>query len=52
VAQASPSQQEARGSAPVFVPEMRRINISDGTIFDRQRVESEDTCQAESYEPI
>ena len=30
VAQASPSQQEARGSAPVFVPEMRRINISDG----------------------
>jgi hypothetical protein len=29
-----------------------RINISDGTIFDRQRVEPEDTCQAESYEPI
>src|SRR6185437_1846784 len=29
-----------------------RINISDGTIFDRQRVEPEDTCQDESYEPI
>jgi|SRR5665213_1961133 len=29
-----------------------RINISDGTIFDRQRVEPEDTCLAENFEPI
>jgi hypothetical protein len=29
-----------------------RINISDGTIFDRQRVEPEDTCMAESFQPI
>jgi hypothetical protein len=29
-----------------------RINISSGTIYDRQRVEPEDTCLAESFEPI
>ena len=29
-----------------------RISISDGTIFDRQRVEPEDTCMAETFQPI
>jgi hypothetical protein len=29
-----------------------RININDGTIFDRQRVEPEDTCLVETFEPI
>ena len=29
-----------------------RINISDGTIYDRQRVEPEDTCLVETFEPI
>ena len=29
-----------------------RIAINDGTIFDRQRVEGEDTCASESFEPI
>jgi hypothetical protein len=29
-----------------------RININDGTIFDRQRVEPEDTCFVETFEPI
>ena len=29
-----------------------RISISNGLIYDRQRVETEDTCATESYEPI
>jgi hypothetical protein len=29
-----------------------RISINDGTIFDRQRVEAEDTCLTETFEPI
>ena len=29
-----------------------RININDGTIFDRQRVEPEDTCLNETFEPV
>lgn len=29
-----------------------RINIDSGVIFDRQRVEAEDTCLSESFEPI
>ncbi|MDE2604025.1 MAG: hypothetical protein KGL62_16905 [Bradyrhizobium sp.] len=29
-----------------------RINIDNGVIFDRQRVEAEDTCLSESFEPI
>ena len=29
-----------------------RITINDGAIFDRQRVEAEDTCLSESFEPI
>lgn len=29
-----------------------RIDINDGTIFDRQRVEPEDTCMTESFQPI
>lgn len=29
-----------------------RITIDDGAIFDRQRVEGEDTCVSESFEPI
>jgi len=29
-----------------------RININEGLIFDRQRVEAEDTCLSESFEPI
>jgi hypothetical protein len=29
-----------------------RITINDGAIFDRQRVEGEDTCVSESFEPI
>jgi hypothetical protein len=29
-----------------------RISISDGTIYDRQRVEPEDTCLVETFEPI
>jgi hypothetical protein len=29
-----------------------RISISDGQIFDRKRVESDDNCVSESYEPI
>jgi hypothetical protein len=29
-----------------------RIAINDGAIFDRQRVEGEDTCVSESFEPI
>ena len=29
-----------------------RINIHDGLIFDRQRVEADDTCLSETFEPI
>jgi hypothetical protein len=29
-----------------------RVTISDGVILDRRRVEAEDTCASESYEPI
>ena len=29
-----------------------RINISNGTTYDRQRVEPEDTCLVETFEPI
>ena len=32
--------------------ETYRINISDGTIYDRQRVEPEDACLVETFEPI
>jgi uncharacterized lipoprotein len=29
-----------------------RVTITEGMIADRQRVEAEDTCEFESYEPI
>ena len=29
-----------------------RVSINDGVILDRQRVEAEDTCLSETYEPI
>jgi hypothetical protein len=29
-----------------------RVTISEGVILDRRRVESEDTCDTESYDPI
>ncbi|MEP6839036.1 MAG: hypothetical protein ABJA75_13340 [Bradyrhizobium sp.] len=29
-----------------------RITVADGVISDRRQVEAEDTCTAESYEPI
>ena len=29
-----------------------RISITNGAIFDRHRVEADDTCTGESYEPI
>ena len=29
-----------------------RISISNGVIADRQRVEADDTCASESYEPV
>jgi len=29
-----------------------RITINEGVIFDRRRVEEEDTCLSETYEPI
>ena len=32
--------------------EIYRITISSGVIIDRQRAEAEDTCTAESYQPI
>ena len=32
--------------------ETYRISIESGVIFDRQRVEVDDTCASESYEPI
>jgi len=32
--------------------ETYRITISSGVIIDRQRAEAEDTCAAESYQPI
>jgi hypothetical protein len=33
-------------------PQTYRITISGGVIIDRRRVETEDTCTSESYEPI
>jgi hypothetical protein len=33
-------------------PQTYRITISSGIIIDRRRVEAEDTCTSESYEPI
>jgi hypothetical protein len=32
--------------------ETYRISITDGVIFDRRRIEADDTCANESYEPI
>jgi hypothetical protein len=32
--------------------ETYRITISSGVIIDRQRIEAEDTCATESYQPI
>ena len=32
--------------------ETYRITINDGVIVDRRRVEADDTCASESYEPI
>jgi hypothetical protein len=29
-----------------------RITISDSTVIDRRRVEAEDTCASETFEPI
>jgi hypothetical protein len=29
-----------------------RVTVSEGVILDRRRVEEEDTCDTESYEPI
>jgi hypothetical protein len=29
-----------------------RVSINDGVILDRQRIEAEDTCLSETYEPI
>jgi hypothetical protein len=33
-------------------PQTYRITISGGVIIDRRRVEADDTCMSESYEPI
>jgi len=33
-------------------PQTYRIFISEGVIFDRQRIEADDNCLAENYEPI
>jgi hypothetical protein len=33
-------------------PQTYRITISGGVIIDRRRVEADDTCTSESYEPI
>ena len=33
-------------------PQTYRITISGGVIIDRRRVEEDDTCLSESYEPI
>jgi hypothetical protein len=35
-----------------LAPQTYRITISGGFIIDRRRVEDEDTCLSESYEPI
>jgi hypothetical protein len=35
-----------------FGTETYRITISGGIIIDRRRAETEDTCNAETYEPI
>lgn len=33
-------------------PQTWRITISDGAIIDRRRVDTDDNCETESYEPI
>jgi hypothetical protein len=33
-------------------PQTYRITISGGVIIDRRRVEADDTCVSESYEPV
>jgi hypothetical protein len=33
-------------------PQTWRISISGGTIIDRRRVDVDDNCETESYEPI
>ena len=33
-------------------PQTYRITISGGVIIDRRRVEADDSCESESYEPI
>jgi hypothetical protein len=33
-------------------PQTYRITISSGVIIDRRRIEAEDTCTSENYEPI
>ncbi len=33
-------------------PQTWRITISDGAIVDRRRVDTDDNCETESYEPI
>ena len=33
-------------------PQTYRITISGGVIIDRRRVEADDTCSSENYEPI
>jgi hypothetical protein len=32
--------------------ETYRISIASGVIFDRRRVEADDNCASENYEPI
>ena len=32
--------------------ETYRVTINDGVIVDRRRVEADDNCASESYEPI
>jgi hypothetical protein len=33
-------------------PQTYRITISGGVIIDRRRIEADDTCESESYEPV
>ncbi len=33
-------------------PQIYRITINGGVIFDRKRVEADDTCTSENFEPI
>jgi len=46
-----PRADFGEGSKPLGI-QIYRININEGLIFDRQRVEAEDTCLSESFEPI